>query len=35
MDSPVGTLTLTAVDGRLTGLHMDGQRHAPASSADW
>jgi methylated-DNA-[protein]-cysteine S-methyltransferase len=35
MESPVGTLTLTAVDGRLTGLHMDGQRHAPASSADW
>ena len=35
MDSPVGTLTLTAVDGRLTGLHMDGQRHAPTTSADW
>jgi methylated-DNA-[protein]-cysteine S-methyltransferase len=35
MESPVGTLTLTAVDGRLTGLHMDGQRHAPASSVDW
>ena len=35
MDSPVGTLTLTAVDGRLTGLHMDGQRHAPSTSADW
>ncbi len=35
MESPVGTLTLTAVDGRLTGLHMDGQRHAPATSADW
>ena len=35
MESPVGTLTLTAVDGRLTGLHMDGQRHVPASSADW
>ena len=35
MESPVGTLTLTAVDGRLTGLHLDGQRHAPASSADW
>ena len=35
MDSPVGTLTLTAVDGRLTGLHMDGQRHAPAVSSAW
>jgi methylated-DNA-[protein]-cysteine S-methyltransferase len=35
MDSPVGTLTLTAVDGRLTGLHMDGQRHAPAASTEW
>jgi methylated-DNA-[protein]-cysteine S-methyltransferase len=35
MESPVGTLTLTAVDGRLTGLHMDGQRHAPAGSTDW
>jgi methylated-DNA-[protein]-cysteine S-methyltransferase len=35
MDSPVGTLTLTAVDGRVTGLHMDGQRHAPSSSDDW
>ena len=35
MESPVGTLTLTAVDGTLTGLHMDGQRHAPASSDDW
>jgi methylated-DNA-[protein]-cysteine S-methyltransferase len=34
MESPVGTLTLTAVDGRLTGLHMDGQRHAPTSSED-
>ena len=35
MESPVGTLTLTAVDGRLTGLHMDGQRHAPTSRPDW
>jgi methylated-DNA-[protein]-cysteine S-methyltransferase len=35
MESPVGTLTLTAVDGRLTGLHMNGQRHAPTSSEDW
>jgi methylated-DNA-[protein]-cysteine S-methyltransferase len=35
MESPVGVLTLTAVDGRLTGLHMDGQRHAPDTSSDW
>jgi methylated-DNA-[protein]-cysteine S-methyltransferase len=35
MESPVGTLTLTAADGRLTGLHMDGQRHVPESSLDW
>ena len=34
MESPVGTLTLTARDGRLTRLHMDGQRHAPAGSPD-
>ena len=34
MESPVGVLTLTAVDGRLTGLHMDGQRHAPDTSPD-
>jgi methylated-DNA-[protein]-cysteine S-methyltransferase len=27
--SPVGLLTLTASDGYLTGLAMDGQRHAP------
>ena len=32
--SPVGPLTLTARDGRLTRLHMDGQRHAPAGSPD-
>lgn len=30
MDSPVGPLTLTAVDGVLAGLNMDQQRHAPA-----
>ena len=35
MASPVGTLTLTAEDGKLTRLHMDGQRHAPDSSPDW
>jgi methylated-DNA-[protein]-cysteine S-methyltransferase len=35
IDSPVGTLTMTAVDGRLASLHMDDQRHAPAPSPDW
>jgi methylated-DNA-[protein]-cysteine S-methyltransferase len=35
MQSPVGTLTLTAEDGKLTRLHMDGQRHAPGASPDW
>ncbi len=30
MDSPVGVLTLTADSGRLTGVAMDGQRHAAA-----
>ena len=35
MTSPVGTLTLTAEDGKLTRLHMDGQRHAPDPSPDW
>jgi methylated-DNA-[protein]-cysteine S-methyltransferase len=29
MDSPVGELTLTAVGGVLTGVHMNEQRHAP------
>jgi methylated-DNA-[protein]-cysteine S-methyltransferase len=33
--SPVGPLTLTAVDGVLTGLHMHRQRHAPKSSDGW
>jgi methylated-DNA-[protein]-cysteine S-methyltransferase len=28
--SPVGPLTMTASDGYLTGIAMDGQRHAPA-----
>jgi methylated-DNA-[protein]-cysteine S-methyltransferase len=27
MDSPIGPLTLTAVDGLLTGVHMSEQRH--------
>jgi methylated-DNA-[protein]-cysteine S-methyltransferase len=30
VDSPVGPLTLVAVDGILAGLSMDQQRHAPA-----
>ena len=34
-DSPIGVLTLTSEDGRLTGLHMEDQRHAPPGSEDW
>ncbi|HEX4838084.1 MAG TPA: methylated-DNA--[protein]-cysteine S-methyltransferase [Solirubrobacteraceae bacterium] len=34
MDSPIGTLTLTAVDDVLTGVHMHNQRHAPRLPAD-
>jgi methylated-DNA-[protein]-cysteine S-methyltransferase len=30
IDSPIGTLRLTAIDGRLSGLYMEDQRHAPA-----
>jgi methylated-DNA-[protein]-cysteine S-methyltransferase len=29
MDSPIGELTLTAVGGSLTGVHMNEQRHTP------
>jgi len=29
MDCPIGQLTLTAVEGVLTGVHMNEQRHAP------
>jgi methylated-DNA-[protein]-cysteine S-methyltransferase len=29
VDSPVGTLTLVAANGTLTGLYMDRQRHRP------
>ncbi|MGW5644011.1 methylated-DNA--[protein]-cysteine S-methyltransferase [Saccharopolyspora sp. NPDC003752] len=29
IDSPVGPLTLVAVDGALTGLYMEDQRHRP------
>jgi methylated-DNA-[protein]-cysteine S-methyltransferase len=32
--SPVGQLTLTASDGLLTGVAMDGQRHAPPPPSD-
>ncbi|MEZ5123551.1 MAG: methylated-DNA--[protein]-cysteine S-methyltransferase [Solirubrobacterales bacterium] len=34
IDSPVGPLTMTAVDGALTHLHMHEQRHAPPPSPD-
>jgi methylated-DNA-[protein]-cysteine S-methyltransferase len=33
--SPIGPLTLTAIDGRLTGLHLHEQRHPPAGSDSW
>ncbi len=32
IDSPVGPLTLVAVDGKLTGCYMDAQRHRPAGA---
>jgi len=35
MPSPIGSLTLTAVGGALTGLHMHEQRHAPAAADRW
>jgi len=35
MDSPIGTLTLAAQDGRITGLHMDGADHAPTGQQSW
>jgi methylated-DNA-[protein]-cysteine S-methyltransferase len=34
VDSPVGTLTLSASDGFLTAMYMDGQRHAPPQPVD-
>jgi methylated-DNA-[protein]-cysteine S-methyltransferase len=34
VDSPVGILTLTASDGYLTGMSMNGQRHAPEPAPD-
>jgi methylated-DNA-[protein]-cysteine S-methyltransferase len=33
LPSPIGSLTLVAVGGQLTGLYMDSQRHRPASHA--
>ena len=33
--SPIGMLTLTSVDGHLTGLSMEEHRHGPAVSDDW
>jgi len=35
MASPIGLLTLTARDGWLTGLHMDGADHAPTGQETW
>ncbi|MHB1925443.1 MAG: methylated-DNA--[protein]-cysteine S-methyltransferase [Acidimicrobiales bacterium] len=35
LDSPIGTLTLAARDGRITGLHMDGADHAPTGLETW
>lgn len=35
VESPVGDLRLTAADGRLTGVAMSDQRHAPTASAEW
>jgi methylated-DNA-[protein]-cysteine S-methyltransferase len=35
VDSPVGPLTLTSVDGRLTGLHMVDQAHSPTERDHW
>ena len=35
MDSPIGQLTLTAVGGSLTGVHMHEQRHAPKIPATY
>jgi methylated-DNA-[protein]-cysteine S-methyltransferase len=35
MQSPIGELTLTMVDGELTGVYMHNQRHAPQGSREW
>jgi methylated-DNA-[protein]-cysteine S-methyltransferase len=34
-ESPIGPLTLTAVDGVLTGVHMHEARHSPEVSPEW
>jgi methylated-DNA-[protein]-cysteine S-methyltransferase len=35
VESPVGPLTLTSKEGRLTGLHMAGQAHSPSDRTGW
>ncbi|MGA3221577.1 MAG: methylated-DNA--[protein]-cysteine S-methyltransferase [Acidimicrobiales bacterium] len=35
VDSPIGPLTLTAVDGELTGLHMANAAHPPKGTEMW
>jgi methylated-DNA-[protein]-cysteine S-methyltransferase len=35
MESPLGTLQLTADDGALTGVHFPGQKHDRPAQADW
>ncbi len=35
VDSPIGPLTLTSNEGRLTGLHMAGQAHSPSDRTGW
>jgi methylated-DNA-[protein]-cysteine S-methyltransferase len=35
VDSPIGPLTLTSVEGELTGLHMQDQAHAPGDRRQW
>jgi methylated-DNA-[protein]-cysteine S-methyltransferase len=35
VDSPVGPLTLTSVEGRLTGLHMLERTHPPKGTENW
>ena len=35
VESPVGKLTLTSVDGKLTGLHMEDQAHRPPRGEQW
>ena len=35
VDSPVGPLTLTSNEGRLSGLYMAGQAHSPTDRRGW